>query len=430
MTEMPSSASNWEEVRSRLDERKYFDKMKGTPYYRDAIYPGFSKEEYARRYAAIRRKMAERKIDCLIVPGGPSAWSFGGGMQWLSGHREWHALAAYLVVPLEGEPTLIYAMSGTHLEAVRRETAGVVDDCRASRQGRFGEVAADRIRELGLEKGRIGILEIDLRFGDYIPVNQFDAIKKALPEAEIILTRGILHELVVVHSTEELDAIRKAGELCTRAMEAIRDRAKPGVTEYQLAAAGSHAVLDGGGDVVFMIIASTPMDNPSVPFGNPRPSARKLQQGDIIIMEIAAAYNGFSAQLGQPICLGEPPEDVRRFWDEIARPGYELMVEAIGPGKPIEGLKTAGEFFRKNGYQSRPIHVHGMDFHTDTPFVFADGVVGEEDEMIMKPGMVLMPEPNPIRADGLLGMFVGHTIIITETGRECVDSWPLELTIV
>ena len=48
---------------------------------------------------------------------------------------------------------------------------------------------------------------------------------------------------------------------------------------------------------------------------------------------------------------------------------------------------------------------------------------------ILKPGMVLMPEPNPISADGLLGMFVGHTFIVTEDGRECVDDWPLELTV-
>ena len=43
--------------------------------------------------------------------------------------------------------------------------------------------------------------------------------------------------------------------------------------------------------------------------------------------------------------------------------------------------------------------------------------------------MVLMPEPNPITADGLLGMFVGHTFIVTETGHECVDDWPIELTV-
>ena len=65
--------------------------------------------------------MREHKLDCVIVPGGPSHWSFGGGMLWLTGHWEWHALASYVLVPLEGEPTLIYSMGGTHAEAVRRQ---------------------------------------------------------------------------------------------------------------------------------------------------------------------------------------------------------------------------------------------------------------------------------------------------------------------
>jgi hypothetical protein len=29
----------------------------------------------------------------------------------------------------------------------------------------------------------------------------------------------------------------------------------------------------------------------------------------------------------------------------------------------------------------------------------------------------------------MLGMFVGHTFIVTETGKECVDEFPLELVV-
>ncbi len=50
--------------------------------------------------------MREHKLDVVIVPGGPSHWSFGGGMLWLTGHWEWHALSSYVLVPLEGDPTL------------------------------------------------------------------------------------------------------------------------------------------------------------------------------------------------------------------------------------------------------------------------------------------------------------------------------------
>src|SRR5438445_12635490 len=123
--------------------------MVDSPYYRDAVYERFSDREYERRYSALRSKMRERGLDCVIVPGGPNHWSFGGGMLWLTGHWEWHAVANYVVVPLEGEPTLVYSMGGTHAEGVRREVAAALTDVRHSRGGRFGEVMVERIKELG-----------------------------------------------------------------------------------------------------------------------------------------------------------------------------------------------------------------------------------------------------------------------------------------
>ena len=200
-------AMPWEELRTRLDQGPAFNAMRNTPYYRDAVYEQFSPQEYARRHAALRAKMAELNLDAIIANGGPSHWSFGGGMLWLSGHWEWHALANYVVFPKQGEPTLVYSMGGTHAEAVRQETAGALSDVRSSRGGKFGEVIAERLKELGLERGRIGLTEIDPRHGDYMPVNQYNTLRERLPEAELAFTKGIMHELLSIHSAEELDRI-------------------------------------------------------------------------------------------------------------------------------------------------------------------------------------------------------------------------------
>ena len=70
----------WEAVRNKLDQTPPFANMRGTPYYRDAVYEQFSAQEYARRHAALRDKMKEHRLDCVIAAGGPSHWSFGGSM--------------------------------------------------------------------------------------------------------------------------------------------------------------------------------------------------------------------------------------------------------------------------------------------------------------------------------------------------------------
>jgi Xaa-Pro dipeptidase len=320
-------------------------------------------------------------------------------------------------------------MGGTHAEAVRRQVAVAVQDVRHSRNGQYAQVMVERLRELKLERGRIGLMEIDPRHGDYLPVNQYNVLRESLPDAELVFTKGFLHELLSIHSAEELECVRKAGVLCERAMEAMVARAKPGAKEYELRAAAGAAILDGGGDIDFLIIGSTAMDNPAMIFGNPRPSGRVLKKGDIINMELAAGYRGYSAQIGSPICIGEPTDMVRKFWEEITLPGYHKIVAEIAPGKPVENMRQASRFFRDNGYQSRPTQVHGIDLVTDKPHVVAEHVSAEDFEQVLKPGMIIMAEPNPISADGLFGIFLGHTFIVTDKGHEVVDKFPLEIAV-
>jgi Xaa-Pro aminopeptidase len=318
-------------------------------------------------------------------------------------------------------------MGGTHAEAVRRQVEVAVKDVRHSRNGRYADIMVERLRELKLERGRIGLMEIDPRHNDYMPVNQYNVLKHNLPEAELVFTSGFLHELLSIHSEEELDCIRKAGKLCEDAMNAMVARARPGVKEYELRAAAGAAILEGGGDIDFLIIGSTPMDNPALIFGNPRPSARVLKKGDIINMELAAGYRGYTAQIGSPICLGEPTDMVRNFWEEITLPGYRKIVAEIAPGKPLENIHEASKFFRNSGVQSRPTQVHGIDLVTDKPHIVAEHISAEPFEQILKPGMIIMAEPNPITADGLFGIFLGHTFIVTDTGHEVVDDFPLQI---
>lgn len=419
--------NDFEHVRDRLDERAAFGDMRNTPYYADAAYPTFSDEEYERRYRATREKMDRLGLDVLVVPGGPYHWSYGGGMLWLSGHRGWHAMVEYVVVPREGDPTLVYSFGGTHAEATRR--AVYPDDVRPSRGGDFGGVIADVIEERDYADGRIGIAPADWRFDDYPPVDHVETLREELSNASFELVADFFHELVFQKSDEEVEYHRTAGELCVEALYAMRARAEPGVTEYQLAAAAAHAAMDGGGQVDFLIIGSTPMDDPAQVFGNPRPSHRELAEGDIVMNELAIGYEGYTAQIGIPICVGEPTDRVREFFDDIVLPGFERMRDELRPGNDLEAIVEAGEFFRDNGYQSRPIHLHGIDLVSNSPHVGPEGVDAYDYEREIQPGTVMMLEPNPISPDGLLGLFYGHTYVITEDGAERVTECPHELLV-
>jgi len=92
-------------------------------------------------------------------------------------------------------------------------------------------------------------------------------------------------------------------------------------------------------------------------------------------------------------------------------------------------MRIASKFFRDNGVQSRPTQCHGIDLVTDNPHISAEHVKGEEIDMVLKPGMIIMVEPNPITPDGNFGIFLGHTFIVTNDGHEVVDQFPLEIAV-
>jgi Xaa-Pro aminopeptidase len=73
--------------------------------------------------------------------------------------------------------------------------------------------------------------------------------------------------------------------------------------------------------------------------------------------------------------------------------------------------------------------VHGIDIVTDKPHVFTERTEADEIDKVLKPGMIIMAEPNPITADGLFGIFLGHTFIVTTNGHEVVDKFPLEIAV-
>jgi len=77
----------FEEVRKALDDSRNFANFTDSPYYFDALYETFSRGEFERRHNLVREFMAREGLDCLVVGGGPSHWSAGYGMGWLTGTR-------------------------------------------------------------------------------------------------------------------------------------------------------------------------------------------------------------------------------------------------------------------------------------------------------------------------------------------------------
>lgn len=419
------NANDWNKVRYELDRSDNFEAICNSPWYADAVYDKFSDEEFARRHAAARKLMERDGLDAVILTGGPDIYSHGSGVTWGAGLVDDRGMCQYLVLPLKGEPTLIYPHPGCHIEAARKQVS--VRDVRSGQHGRYGKAVAERLIELGLEKGRIGITAADRTGPEHMGVNAYLDIQRLMPQATLVFCPNLLHELTYRKSPEELRAMAKAGQLAIKALEAVKATARPGVREYQLAGAVANAVMSEGGHYHLLMIGSTSMHDPKLIFPNPNPSARVLREGDIVLSELAISYMGYSAKIGHPVSVGRPTEKYNTFFRDVVVAGFKDIVAQLKPGGTLENVREVGRrAFRDRGAQSRPIIMHGIDLITSDPFVRTERVRAEAYETTMQPGMTYNIEITPIDREGIFGIFFSRSFAITETGAQNLTPYPAD----
>ena len=416
--------NDWSKVRRELDKSDHFEAICNSPWYSDAVYEKFSDAEFARRHQAARELMARDGLDALILTGGPDIYSHGSGVTWGSGLIDDRGMCQYMVLPLQGEPTLIYPHYGCHIEAARKQVS--VRDVRSGQHGKYGKAVAERLIELKLEKGRIGITAADRTGPEHMGVNAYLDLKKLMPEASFEFCPNMLHELTYRKSAEEISAMARAGQLAIKALEAVKATARPGVREYELAGAVAQAVISGGGRYHLLMIGSTSMRDPKIIFPNPNPSARVLKDGDIVLSELAMSYMGYSAKIGHPISIGRPTEQYQRFFKDVVVAGFKEVRALLRPGSTLEDVRSTGaQAFRRRGAQSRPTIMHGLDLITSVPFVRADRVRAEPYETTMQPGMTYNIEITPVDSEGIYGIFYSRSFAITGDG--CRDLTPYDV---
>jgi Xaa-Pro aminopeptidase len=417
--------NDWSKVRHELDKSDNFEAICNSPWYTDTVYHKFSDAEFSRRHESARKLMARDKLDALILTGGPDIYSHGSGVTWGAGLIDDRGMCQYMVLPFKGEPTLIYPHYGCHIEAARKQVS--VRDVRSGQHGKYGKAVAERLIELKLEQGRIGIVAADRTGPEYMGVQAYLDMQKMLPQATLVFCPNMLHELTYRKSAEELKAMEKAGQLAIKALEAVKATAKPGVREYQLAGAVANAVMSEGGRYHLLMIGSTSMHDPKLIFPNPNPSARVLKEGDIILSELAMSYMGYSAKIGHPISIGQPTERYTRFFKDVVVGGFKEIASHLKPGTTLEDIRKVGaRAFRERGAQSRPTIMHGLDLITSVPFIRADRVRAEPWETTMQPGMTYNIEITPVDKEGVYGIFYSRSFAITETGKQDLTPYPVD----
>jgi Xaa-Pro aminopeptidase len=217
----------------------------------------------------------------------------------------------------------------------------------------------------------------------------------------------------------EFAALKKSAAIADRAVQAAFAAIRPGISEAELAEAVGAAFASEGAAPLFRIIGG----GPNGAFPHHQTGARKLEEGDAIVIDIGARKAGFPSDITRMAVVGRPPEGYGQI-HTIVEKAVQAALKAARPGvKAKEVDAAARRVISDAGYGDyfvhRTGHGLGIDVH-EPPFITATS------ETVLEEGMVFSIEPG-IYIPGRFGIRLEEIVILREDGPEIFSELPRDL---
>ncbi|MAE06523.1 MAG: type I methionyl aminopeptidase [Nitrospinae bacterium] len=246
--------------------------------------------------------------------------------------------------------------------------------------------------------------------------------------------------MIVLRSPDEIKKLRASNRIVASVMGEIKKAIHPGTTTLELDEMAEKLVLDMGGTPAFKgyngfkhtLCTSV---NEQVVHGIP--NKRKLQEGDILSIDIGVKLDGYFGDHAVTVPVGKVSEDAQRllrFCEEALWKG----IERAKAGNRLFDVSNAIQVHAEAaGFSVVKVYVgHGIgtSLHEE-PQVPNFGEPGTGPEL--KPGMVMALEPmlnvgvadvkvlgdawTVVTADGKLSAHFEHSLVISENGPEILS---------
>jgi Xaa-Pro dipeptidase len=269
---------------------------------------------------------------------------------------------------------------------------------------------------LSLDGKRIGVDPRQLR------LLEFRHVKAAAPEADYPDGSEVLSVLRLRKDQAEVEAMRRAVQIAQNALEATIPLIKIGMTEKELSAELVVQLLKQGSDpeLPFAPIVS---GGPNSANPHASPTERKLQAGDLLVVDWGATYEGYISDLTRTFAVGEVDEEYRKI-HIIVQEANAAGRAAARPGVPCANVdKAARDVIEQSGYGKyfthRTGHGIGMEGHED-PYMRGDNM------QVLEPGMAFTVEPG-IYLPERNGVRIEDNVVITEDGADVLSDMPREI---
>jgi Xaa-Pro aminopeptidase len=246
---------------------------------------------------------------------------------------------------------------------------------------------------------------------------------KVFDGASLVATEGVVEALRVVKDDGEVARIETACRIADDALAEVlpRLREEPLERDFGLELDTTMRRLGASAVSFETIVASGP--NGAKPHA--RPGERRIVEGDLVVIDFGALYDGYHSDMTRTVCIGAPSETQRRM-DEVVREAQAAGVAAVRPGVTGRDVDAVcRDLIAAAGWGDAFLHGTGhgvgLDIHEDPRVAQSGAATLEVGHVVtVEPG-VYLPEHGGVRIE--------DTVVVTPDGCRPLTTAPKELVL-
>ena len=220
-----------------------------------------------------------------------------------------------------------------------------------------------------------------------------------------------LSQLRIIKTPDEIASLQKAQDMADKAFTELLKRIHSGMTEKRVAAELDYigACLGSEGPSFDTIVGS----GPNGAMCHAVPGERKLQKGDLVVLDYGCLYNGYHSDMTRTFAVGEVDDFAKKIYN-IVRTAQAKALDAVRPGITGHALDSiARDYIKEQGYGDCFGHSLGHGFGL---LIHEAPRAAQTCETVLEEGMTITVEPG-IYIEGCLGVRIEDCCVVTKDGK-------------
>ena len=289
------------------------------------------------------------------------------------------------------------------LPAIERENAERAEPDAEIVSWRDGEDPYGLVHQALEDSARLGVEK------EHMTLAVAEALRERLQTRAMVDVAPEIRRLRRTKSPLELEKLAHAAAITDAATDEIVGRLHGGQTELQVAIAIGASISGAGGTLAFdTLVLSGP--NSALPHG--RPSGQRLVQGELVLLDFGAAYEGYCADTTRVAVVGAPTARQREI-HALVLAAHDAAIDVVRAGATtgdvdsaarnvIEAAGLGDRFFHRTG------HGLGLEPHEDPS-------LDPGSKTVLEVGMVFTVEPG-IYVPGWGGVRIEDDLVVETDG--------------